>query len=78
MRPPKGPYRLPYGGQVDRTRKVFFRFDGKTYIGHPGDTLASALLANGVHTVARSFKFHRPRGLFSCGPEEPSALVEAG
>jgi len=78
MRPPKGPYRLPYGGQVDRTRKVFFRFDGKTHIGHPGDTLASALLANGVHTVARSFKFHRPRGLFSCGPEEPSALVEAG
>jgi len=78
MRAPSGPYRLPYGGQVDRTRKIFFRFDGKTYIGHPGDTLASALLANGVHTLARSFKFHRPRGIFSCGAEEPSALVEVG
>ena len=71
-----GPYRLPSGGQIDRTRRVPFRFDGKTYIGHSGDTLASALLANGVRTVARSFKFHRPRGIFSCGVEEPNALLQ--
>jgi len=78
MRPRKGPYRVPYGGQIDRTRKIPFRFDGRTYIGHPGDTLASALLANGVRTVARSFKFHRPRGLYSCGVEEPNGLLSLG
>jgi sarcosine oxidase subunit alpha len=73
-----GPYRLPHGGVIDRTRRITFRFDGRTYSGHPGDTLASALLANGVRTVARSFKFHRPRGIFSCGNEEPSALLTLG
>lgn len=73
-----GPYRLTYGGSLDRTRKIPFSFDSRTYLGHPGDTLASALLANGVRTVARSFKFHRPRGIFSCGPEEPNALVQLG
>ena len=53
-----------------------FQFDGREYQGHPGDTLASALLANGVRLVGRSFKYHRPRGIFSAGPEEPNALVE--
>src|SRR4029077_18933470 len=78
MKPPTGPYRLPYGGLIDRTHKIPFRFDGKTYMGHPGDTLASALLANGVRTVARSFKFHRPRGIYTSGVEEPNALVQIG
>jgi sarcosine oxidase subunit alpha len=73
-----GPYRLTYGGEIDRTRRLVFRFDGETFHGHPGDTLASALLANGVRTVARSFKFHRPRGVYSCGVEEPNALLRVG
>jgi len=72
------PFRLPSGGTIDRTRTLAFRFDGRTYTGHPGDTLASALLANGVHVVGRSFKYHRPRGVFSAGPEEPNALVRVG
>ena len=63
-------------GRVDRSRTLGFTFDGKTYLGHPGDTLASALLANGVRLLGRSFKYHRPRGLLSAGPEEPNALVE--
>ncbi|HEV8029900.1 MAG TPA: sarcosine oxidase subunit alpha family protein [Stellaceae bacterium] len=70
------PFRLPRGGQIDRDRVLRFRFDGREYEGHPGDTLASALLANGVRLVGRSFKYHRPRGIFSAGPEEPSALVQ--
>ena len=70
------PFRLPGGGRIDRTRTIRFRFDGREYEGHPGDTLASALLANGVRLVARSWKFHRPRGVFAAGMEEPSALVE--
>ena len=53
-----------------------FSFDGKTYRGFHGDTLASALLANGVRLVGRSFKYHRPRGILSAGSEEPNALVE--
>jgi sarcosine oxidase subunit alpha len=73
-----GPHRLPSGGQIDRTRSIAFRFDGKFYRGHPGDTLASAMLANGVRTVARSFKFHRPRGIFTSGVEEPNALLQVG
>lgn len=68
--------RLGTGGLVDRTQSLRFVFDGKTYTGHPGDTLASALLANGVRLVGRSFKYHRPRGILSAGPEEPNALVE--
>jgi sarcosine oxidase subunit alpha len=71
-------FRLPTGGRIDRSRTLNFQFDGKTYQGHPGDTLASALLANGVRLVARSFKFHRPRGIFAAGMEEPSALVRLG
>ncbi|MBW5434046.1 sarcosine oxidase subunit alpha family protein [Bradyrhizobium canariense] len=70
------PFRLPSGGLVDRTQTLSFRFDGKTYDGHPGDTLASALLANGVRLLGRSFKYHRPRGVLSVGSEEPNALVE--
>ena len=72
------PFRLPRGGRIVRERMLGFRFDGTGYTGHPGDTLASALLANGVHLVARSFKYHRPRGIFSAGVEEPNALVTLG
>ncbi len=70
------PFRLAQGGLVDRTRPVRFSFDGAMLAGYAGDTLASALLANGVHLVGRSFKYHRPRGILSAGPEEPNALVE--
>ena len=70
-----GPYRLE-GGAIDRSRDLAFRFDGRQMTGHPGDTLASALLANGVRLVGRSFKYHRPRGIFTAGSEEPNALVE--
>jgi methylglutamate dehydrogenase subunit C len=66
------------GGQIDRTRTLNFTFDGKTFQGHPGDTLASALMANGVRLMGRSFKYHRPRGLIAAGPEEPNALFELG
>ena len=69
------PFRLPSGGRIDRSRELSFRFDGRRYTGHPGDTLASALLANGVRLFARSFKYHRPRGLMTAGAEEPNALV---
>ncbi|MDX0321819.1 sarcosine oxidase subunit alpha family protein [Sinorhizobium meliloti] len=64
------------GGLIDGSQTLNFKFDGKRYQGHPGDTLASALLANDVRLVARSFKYHRPRGLLSAGSEEPNALVE--
>jgi heterotetrameric sarcosine oxidase alpha subunit len=64
------------GGLLDRSRNVTFRFDGKSYVGHPGDTLASALLANGVRLMGRSFKYHRPRGPLTAGSEEPNAIVE--
>ena len=64
------------GGQIDRTKTIRFTFDGIPYQGHPGDTLASALLANGVRLMGRSFKYHRPRGPISAGSEEPNALVE--
>src|SRR5262249_40695685 len=72
----KEPFRLASGGVIDRKRTVSFTFDGKGYAGRPGDTLASALLANGERLVGRSFKYHRPRGILSAGPEEPNALVE--
>jgi heterotetrameric sarcosine oxidase alpha subunit len=70
------PSRNGTGGLVDRSRTLRFSFDGTEYAGHPGDTLASALLANGVRLVGRSFKYHRPRGFLSAGAEEPNALVE--
>ena len=63
------------GGQIDRSTTFKFTFDGRKYEGHPGDTLASALLANGVRLMGRSFKYHRPRGPLTAGSEEPNALV---
>jgi sarcosine oxidase subunit alpha len=70
------PFRLRVGGMIDRTQPLGFEYDGVRYQGYAGDTLASALLANGVHLVARSFKYHRPRGILSAGAEEPNALVQ--
>ncbi|MGI3210323.1 sarcosine oxidase subunit alpha family protein [Roseovarius tibetensis] len=64
------------GGKIDRSTEITFTFNGRTMHGHPGDTLASALLANGQRLVGRSFKYHRPRGIFTAGSEEPNALVE--
>jgi sarcosine oxidase, subunit alpha len=68
--------RLDTGGRIDRARPLSFSFDGRRYRGFAGDTLASALLANGVHLVGRSFKYHRPRGIMTAGAEEPSALIQ--
>jgi sarcosine oxidase, subunit alpha len=62
-------------GRVDRTQTVRFRFDGRELTGYRGDTLAAALLRNGIHLVGRSFKYHRPRGILAAGAEEPNALV---
>lgn len=70
------PFRNARGGVINHARTINFSFDGRRYAGHPGDTLASALLANGVRLVGRSFKYHRPRGILSAGSEEPNALVE--
>ena len=72
------PFRNPTGGAIDRSRALRFHFDGRPYEAYAGDTLASALLANGVRIVARSFKYHRPRGIFGSGAEEPNALVRVG
>lgn len=71
-------FRLSSGGVIDRSRTLSFRFNGKEYAGYAGDSLASALLANGVRMVSRSFKYHRPRGIYSAGEEEPNALLEIG
>ena len=71
-----GKNRLSSGGAIDRSKPVSFSFDGKRYSGFEGDTLASALLANDVHLMGRSFKYHRPRGCLTAGSEEPNALVE--
>jgi sarcosine oxidase, subunit alpha len=70
-----GEFRTQSGGRVDRGQPLHFRFDDRDYAGFAGDTLASALLANGVHLLARSFKYHRPRGIIGAGAEEPNALV---
>ncbi len=72
------PYRLPSGGRIDRSKPISFRFDGMTYWGFDGDTLASALLANGVRVAGRSFRYHRPRGVFAAGIEEPNVIVQIG
>ncbi|MDB5572338.1 MAG: sarcosine oxidase subunit alpha [Hyphomicrobiales bacterium] len=69
-------FRTSAGGWIDRAAPLRFTFDGRPYVGCAGDTLASALLANGVHLTGRSFKHHRPRGIYSAGVEEPNALVE--
>jgi sarcosine oxidase, subunit alpha len=68
-------FRTREGGRINRKELLPFVFDGRSYTGYRGDTLASALLANGVHLVGRSFKYHRPRGIFSAGAEEPNALI---
>jgi sarcosine oxidase subunit alpha len=69
-------FRIPSAGRIGGAAKpARFTFDGQAYSGREGDTLASALLANGVHLVGRSFKYHRPRGILSAGAEEPNALV---
>ncbi|WP_439360464.1 sarcosine oxidase subunit alpha family protein [Bradyrhizobium sp. DASA03007] len=70
------PNRLAKGGLIDRSKPLSFTFDGQRYYGYSGDTLASALLGNGVKLVGRSFKYHRPRGILTAGSEEPNALVE--
>ncbi|NGO90444.1 MAG: sarcosine oxidase subunit alpha family protein [Halomonas sp.] len=71
-------YRLDTGGRIDRSRTLNFTFNGQAYQGYPGDTLASALLANGVDIVNRSFKYSRPRGIVAAGAEEPNAIVQLG
>ena len=71
-----GANRIAGGDTLNRAKVVAFRFNGKTYQGFDGDTLASALLANDVLLTARSFKYHRPRGIVGNGYEEPSSLVE--
>lgn len=68
--------RLSDGGRIDRSSLIEFYFNGRLYTGYKGDTLASALLANGVKLVGRSFKYHRPRGIMTAGTEEPNALVQ--
>ena len=68
--------RIDGKGRIDRTRPLTFSFDGVTYPAYKGDTLASALMANDIRTIGRSFKYHRPRGILTAGSEEPSALVE--
>jgi sarcosine oxidase subunit alpha len=70
--------RLPDGGLIDRARRVAFTYEGRRLDGYAGDTLASALLANGVKVMGRSFKYHRPRGLLAAGAEEPNALMQVG
>ena len=69
-------YRVKKTDYVDQTNRISFKFDGKTYFGFKGDTLASALLSNGIHLVGRSFKYHRPRGIMTCGSEEPNAICQ--
>ena len=70
--------RLPVGGLIDRDQPLNFTFNGQVLQGYGGDTLASALLANGIHLVNRSIKLHRPRGIVGRGPEEPNALLQIG
>ena len=69
-------YRLPSGGRIDRTKPVSFLFNDERIQAYAGDTVASALLANGIRLVGRSFKYHRPRGILSHGSDEPNALLE--
>ena len=71
-----GANRIAGKGRLTPARTARFTFDGKSYTALQGDTVASALLANGVHLLGRSFKYHRPRGILSAGPEEPNALLD--
>ena len=68
--------RIKSSEYIDETTRVSFKFNGKTYYGFKGDTLASALLANNIHLVGRSFKYHRPRGIMTAGSEEPNAIIQ--
>ena len=70
--------RIENARSANLSKPVSFSFDGRIYTGYEGDTLASALLANNVHLVGRSFKYHRPRGIMAAGAEEPNALVRVG
>ncbi|MFT5930131.1 MAG: NADPH-dependent 2,4-dienoyl-CoA reductase/sulfur reductase-like enzyme [Oceanospirillaceae bacterium] len=70
--------RLDSGGRIDRSRPITFTWDGKPLLGFVGDTLASAMMANGEKILARSFKYHRPRGIMSAGVEESGAIVSVG
>ncbi len=70
--------RLSNGGRIDRNKVLTFSFNGQTYKGFEGDTLAAALLANGVDIIGRSFKYSRPRGIFAAGAEEPNAVLQIG
>ena len=72
------PYRLATGGRIDRQKPIEFKFNGRRFSGYQGDTVASALLANGISVVGRSFKYHRPRGIVGSGAEEPNALLQIG
>ena len=72
------PFRLREGGLIDRQTAIAFTFNGRPYSGYAGDSLASALLANGVRVVSRSFKYQRPRGIVAAGVEEPNAIVNVG
>jgi sarcosine oxidase subunit alpha len=72
------PFRIDGPSRLDRERPISFSFNGKTMTGHIGDTLASALIANGVHLVARSMKYHRPRGFIASGVEDPNSMVQLG
>ena len=69
-------WRIATGGRIDRSRPIQFSWEGKCLQGFAGDTLASALMANGVSIIGRSFKYHRPRGLLAAGLEEPNAIVQ--
>ncbi len=69
-------FRLNTGGLINRDKPIEFKFNGKKYVGYEGDTLASALLANGIHLIGRSFKYHRPRGFFGAGVDEPNAKMQ--
>lgn len=73
-----GAFRTPTGGRIDRSKTVEISFDGKPLTGCAGDTIAATLLAHGKHLVARSFKYHRPRGIMAAGVEEPNALLTLG
>lgn len=74
----RAPLRLQTGGEIDRSKPIAFQWEGKSLEGFEGDTLASALLASGLRTIGRSFKYHRPRGLLAAGVEESNALVQLG
>ena len=69
-------FRIEQGGRIDREQEIQFTFNGESYTGLAGDTLCSALLANGVHMIGRSWKYHRPRGVMSAGAEEPNAIFQ--